>query len=241
MKSIQARTCVLVTRTDFLRIMDALEILWEYRPAFARGLSVTLELWFSAAFFGTLLGVLLEFLTGGLGKGVRKIIDLLAFCFAAIPGLVLLFWIYYPGQALIGRSISPFWTAVFALSLINTFAIYRIMADAFRDFPSQYVATGLVCGLTRSQIFFVVKIPLLMRNILPRWIDQQVVIIQTSVFASLISVEETFRVAQRINSEVYEPVVIYSAMALIFLVIIGMTMFVSKHVRQRFHRDLSER
>src|SRR5207245_398102 len=116
---------------------------------------------------------------------------------------VILFWLHYPAQTMLGIVVPPFWTALTALMLINIFSVYRIVADAVRDLPKQFIATALVCGLNRNQIAWKIQTPLLLRAALPRWIDQQVVILQTSLFASLISVEETFRVAQRINSVVY--------------------------------------
>jgi polar amino acid transport system permease protein len=220
--------------------MNALQILWQYREAFFHGLVVTLQLVTLTLIVGTAVGAGLEWLCHRF-RPIRRILDVIAFSIAAIPALVLLFWLYYPAQALVGISISPFLTAFLALTIINTFSVYRIIADAVNDFPKQYVATALVCGLNRLQILRYIQGPLLIRAVLPRWIDQQVIILQTSVFASLISVEELFRVAQRINSQIYQPVVIYTSMALIYMFIAGFCMYIAKYLRNKFYRDLSER
>jgi ABC-type amino acid transport system permease subunit len=221
--------------------MNPLQILWQYREAFLHGFLVTLKLTVLTLIIGTVIGIALEWLCHVLGGGARRLIDGIAFCISAIPALVILFWLYYPAQTIASVSVSPFGTALAALILINTFAVYRIAADAMSDFPKQYVSTALVCGLKEGQIARYVQAPLLLRAALPRWIDQQVVILQTSVFASLISVEEVFRAAQRINSVVYQPVVIYTSMALVFLVTAGSAMYIAKYLRNKFHRDLSER
>jgi len=221
--------------------MNALEVLWQYRTAFWDGLLVTAELVVLALLSGTIIGIGFEWACHKLGGRFRRIVDGIAFCVAAVPALVILFWLYYPAQALVGVSLSPFYTALVALALVNAFAVYRIVADAIKEFPHQYVSTGLVCGLTNRQIVRYIEYPLLLRVALPRWIDQQVVILQTSVFASLISVKEIFRAAQRINSVVYQPVVIYTAMALLFLLTAGSAMYAAKILRNRFERDLSER
>lgn len=221
--------------------MNPLEVLWEYRNAFLGGLLTTGQLALYSSIGGTLIAALLEWFCGIAGHPLRKLVDGFAFCVAAIPALVILFWFYYPAQALLGVVISPFWTALTALMLINVFSVYRIMADAVREFPKQFIATGLVCGLTSFQIFRFIKAPLFLRAALPRWIDQQVVILQTSLFASLISVEETFRVAQRINSQIYRPVVIYTSMALLFLVTLGTLMYYGHRMRTKAYHDFSER
>jgi polar amino acid transport system permease protein len=221
--------------------MTILQILWEFRQAFLNGLIVTGALLLISAVVGTVFGALLVWFSQVAKNSVRSLADGIAFCMAAIPALVVLFWMHYPAQVLLGIVVDPFWTAAFVLALLNTFSVYRIIADAVRDLPKQFVSTGLVCGLTSAQITRHIKAPLLFRAAFPRWLDQQVVILQTSVFASLISVDEVFRVAQRINSQVYRPVAIYTAMALLFLATAGSAMQYARYFRARSHRDFSER
>ncbi len=221
--------------------MKPFEILWQYRAAFLGGFVVTIELVVLSLIVGTTMGILLEWLCARYEGLIRRVSDSAAFCMSAIPALVILFWLHYPAQAMLGIVVPPFWTALAALALVNIFAIYRIVSDAVNDFPKQFEATAQVCGLKPIQIVRYIKAPLILRAALPRWIDQQVIILQTSVFASLISVEETFRVAQRINSVVYQPVIIYTSMALIFLATAGSAMYYAKYLRKKFYRDFSER
>jgi His/Glu/Gln/Arg/opine family amino acid ABC transporter permease subunit len=161
--------------------MNPFAILWDYRDAFFGGFVVTAELVLLTAAIGTALGTSLEVLGEQFEGPFRRAVDATAFCVAAIPALVILFWLYYPGQVLLGINISPFETALVALTIINTFAVYRVVADAVKDFPKQLISTGLVCGLKRSEIFRYIELPLLVRSALPRWIDQQVIILQTSL------------------------------------------------------------
>ena len=65
--------------------------------------------------------------------------------------------------------------------------------------------------------------------------------LQCSLFASLISVDEIFRVAQRINATIYRPVEIYSALALLFLAVCLPLNGLALWLRMRFTRDLSEK
>ena len=221
--------------------MNPLVVLWEYRSAFWMGFLVTIELVLLCSIVGTVLAVLLEWLCGSFEGLARWVSNGVAFCLTAIPALVVLYWFHYPAQSLLGIVVPPFFTALLTLILINTFAIYRIVSDAIREFPKQYVATGLVCGLLRRQILWHIQVPILIRAILPRWIDQQVVILHATLLASFISVEETFRVAQRINSVVYQPVAIYTSMALIFLCSAGSAMYYANFLRKKYQRDFSER
>src|SRR5207302_2169771 len=127
--------------------MNPLDILWQYRIAFIDGFLVTVELVLFTALIGTGARAILELITSHFEGICRRAIDAIAFCFAAIPALVVLFWLYYPGQVLFRIDVSPFTTALVALSVMNTFAVYRIIADAVKDFPRQFITTALVCGL----------------------------------------------------------------------------------------------
>jgi ABC-type amino acid transport system permease subunit len=70
---------------------------------------------------------------------------------------------------------------------------------------------------------------------------QQVIMLHTTLFASLISVEEIFRVSQRINSTIYRPVEIYTALAFFFLLVCLPINLGAYYLKRRYTRDLSER
>lgn len=221
--------------------MEPLKILWDYREAYMKGIAVTFQLVMLTSLFGTLIGLFLEMSCHYLNFRLRRIVDFIALSIASIPALVILFWLYYPAQTLLNISMSPFTTALVALIIINSLTVYRMISDAMHEFPKQYISTALVCGMKQWAIIRHIQAPLIFRAVIPRWIDQQVVILHTSVFASLISVEEIFRASQRINSVVYQPVVIYTSMAFVFLITAGSSIYLANILRRKFSRDFSER
>ena len=64
--------------------------------------------------------------------------------------------------------------------------------------------------------------------------------LHTTLFASLISVEEIFRVAQRINAQIYKPVEIYTALGIFFLAISLPLNGLALWLPERFTRNTSE-
>jgi len=69
----------------------------------------------------------------------------------------------------------------------------------------------------------------------------QVNMLQATLFASLISVNEIFRVAQQINSQIYRPVEIYTALGLLFLAICLPLNGLALWLKAKYTRDNSER
>ena len=118
------------------------------------------------------------------------------------------------------------------------------MADQVRgvlqDFPRQYLIAAKVTGLTRRQTIFRIQLPLVLRQIIPGLLLLQVTMMHTTLFASLISVEEIFRVAQRINAQVYRPVEIYTALGVFFLLVSLPINGFAFWLKTRFTRNLSE-
>ncbi len=166
---------------------------------------------------------------------------LLSFALSGMPILVFLFWLHYPLQAMLAVVVDPFVTAAVTLSIINVFAVADVIRGVLADFPSQYVTAGRVCGMAPLQILLYIQLPIVLRQTVPVLLMIQVNMLQATLFASLISVPEIFRVAQQINSQIYKPVEIYTALGVLFLVICLPMNGLALWLKTRFTRDFSER
>ena len=221
--------------------MTLLQILTTYREAFIDGLWVTVKLagivWILGILLGTTIGVLSDRFPVLIGYPTF----LLTFFLSGIPLLVLLFWAHFPLQVLLNVVIDPFITACWVLALVNTFTVSEIVKNVLREFPEQYVTAAKVCGLDAKTTMLRIKLPITSRQLLPPLLTSQVNILQATLFASLISVNELFRVTQRINASVYQPVPIYSALAIFFLMICLPLNGLALWLKARFTRNLSER
>jgi len=220
--------------------MTVLDILINYRHAFLEGLWVTLQL--SAIIWAAGLG-----LGGALGiwgasnwKAVGIPSRTFAFLLSGVPILVFLFWLHYPVQEMFDVVIDPFITAAVTLSIVNVFGVADIVRGSLVDFPKQYITAARVTGLTQKQTILNIQLPLIFRQILPSLLILQVTMLHTTLFASLISVEEIFRVAQRINAQIYKPVEIYTALGLFFLMVSLPVNGLAFWFKAKFTRNLSE-
>lgn len=220
---------------------ESLEILWTYRREFLGGLFVTLQLCLLIWPIGILAGAVIGVAASHWKRVVGRVSRAMSFILAGVPILVFLFWLHYPLQAMLGVVIDPFYTAVVTLSVVNTIAVAEIVRRVLDDFPRQYMAAARVCGLGRAKTVLRIQLPIVFRQVLPPVLIGQVGILQATLFASLISVDEIFRVAQRINAQVYRPVQIYSALALLFIAVCLPLHGLASILREKYTRDLSER
>ncbi|MSU60527.1 MAG: ABC transporter permease subunit [Candidatus Staskawiczbacteria bacterium] len=220
--------------------MSVFDIILTYKEGLFLGLLVTLKLcliiWLAGLVIGTILGYLSSKYHSEIGVPTR----ITAFILSGIPVLVLLFWLHYPLQAMLEVNINPFYTVAFALSIVNIFAVSEIVGSALSNFPSQYNLAAKVCGLSQKETFLKIELPIIFRQIIPSLLSLQVTMLQLTIFASLISVEEVFRVAQRINSLIYKPIEIYTALAIFFLIICLPLNGLALWLKYKFTRDISE-
>jgi polar amino acid transport system permease protein len=220
--------------------MGVWDILLTYHVAFARGLLVTLQLcavvWSAGLVLGAALGVAGAALPRAVGWPSRAA----SFILAGVPVLVFLFWLHYPAQALAGVVIDPFVTAAATLAILNIVGVADVVRGALADFPQQYITAARVTGLTRWQTLARVQAPLILRAVIPPLLLLQVSMLHMTLFASLISVEEIFRAAQRINAQIYRPVEIYTALGVFFLAVSLPVTGLALWLRARYTRDTSE-
>jgi polar amino acid transport system permease protein len=220
--------------------MSALDILINYKDAFAQGLLTTFQLaaivWVCGLLLGSALGVLGARFQLPIGIPSRFI----SFTLSGVPILVFLFWLHYPMQSLLGIVVDPFITAAVTLTIVNIFAVSDVVRNVLADFPAQYVTAAQVCGMTQGQITVHVQLPIVFRQVVPLLLMIQVNMLQATLFASLISVNDIFRVAQQINSQIYRPVEIYTALGILFLAVCLPMNGLALYLKGKYTRDFSE-
>lgn len=215
-------------------------ILTKYTGEFLIGLSGSFKLvaiiWSTGLLIGGAVGILAARRTS-IGWCLR----VTAFLLSGLPALVLLFWLHYPLQEELKITVDPFVTAAATFSLINIIAVAEIVRGGLTLFPRQYVEAAQACGLTRAQATRHIEIPIVLRDILPSLLSLQVIMLQSTLFASFIGVNEIFRSVQRVNAAEQKPIIVYSTLAIFVLIVSlpinGLAIALARRVR----RDYSER
>ncbi|HMV02153.1 MAG TPA: ABC transporter permease subunit [Chitinophagales bacterium] len=221
-------------------LQDILDIIIKHKEGFLKGLIVTFEICLIVWIVGLLLGTAIGYFISR-NKVINRTIKTLSFLLSGVPVLVFLFWLHYPAQSFFNISIAPFYTAVFMLSVLNIIAVSEIVSNGITNLPNQYLEVAKVCGISPKTTFFKIQLPLIARHIVPSLLTAQVNSLHLSLFASLISVEEIFRVSQRIISIEYKPVEIYTALGIFFLIVSLPVNGFAIYLKQKFGRRLDER
>lgn len=197
------------------------EVLVQHHTLLLKGFSTTLLLLGAVMVIGIPLGILAGIVGGRYSNGFGKVIEALKFLTKIVPVLVLLFWLHFPLQALLGVVIDPFITTVIALGFVNTVAVAYIVKSDLLLLPKAYREAGLTLGMTKWQVVRHIELPIMTKRTLPEILHTQATMLEYTLFASLISVQELFRVTQSINSMIYDPIAVYSLLVLFFVIILA--------------------
>jgi len=202
-----------------MTISRIIKVILENRQAYLAGLAVTLKLCGVAWALGMIGGGSIALATEWRPRLIGLPMTAIGRIAEAVPILVLLFWLHYPIQVMLGVVIDPFWTTAALLTILNTLTVYGILRRAIVNTPAELVEVARVCGVIRRRIFWRIKLPLALRSALGSLTSSQVTVLQLSIFGSLISVEELFRASQRIVAQTYKLVEVYTGLALFFIIV----------------------
>lgn len=221
-------------------LQDIFEIISKHREGFAQGILVTFKLCLIIWGSGLAVGAIVGYMSNRI-RLVQRFVKVLSFVLSGVPILVFLFWLHYPAQSFLGINVDPFITAAFMISLLNTISVSDIVYQGINRIPGQYLEAAKVCGIPSRKIFFSIQFPLMMRQVLPSLLITQTNMLHLTLFSSLISVEETFRVAQRVISIEYKPVEIYTALGIFFLLISLPINGLAAFLKYKYRRRLDEK
>ncbi|HUZ65542.1 MAG TPA: ABC transporter permease subunit [Acetobacteraceae bacterium] len=210
-----------------------------------RGLPLTIELTVLSVGIGILLAVSFALLRAGSRPGewfVRGYV----FVFRGSPLLVQMFLIYYGiGQfAFVRGSVlwpllrAPFSCAVLALALNTAAYGSEIIRGGLAAVPRGAVEAGRVCGMSRPLLYCRVILPLAIRQALPAYGNEIVVMVKSTALASMVTLMEITGIAYQIISETYRALEVFLCAGAIYLALIMAISRLIALLEQRLNRHL---
>ena len=205
---------------DFAFLADTMGQLLAVTP-------LTLALWFSAISIG---GVISCFVTWGRVCGVWPIERLAAayiFVFRGSPLLIQMFLLYYGLSQFIEVRQSIFWpvlrdpfnSAVISLALCTGGYTAEIWRGGLQAVPGREIEAARAIGMSGFTLFRRIIAPNALRQALPAYSTEIVLMMKSTALASLVTVWEVTGVAQRIISHTYRTFEVFICAALIYLVL----------------------
>ncbi|MEM0907195.1 MAG: amino acid ABC transporter permease [Pseudomonadota bacterium] len=202
-------------------------------PKMARALLVTVAISVIAVAASVVIGALF---TGVRMLGARwarwTVIAFVEFT-RGVPPLVHIAIIYFllPEAGLL---INEFWTGVVALALIGGGYAVEIFRASIISISAGQTEAARALGLPPKLSFRLVLLPQAIRRSLPPLTNELANIIKASSLLSVISVNELTKVANDLIFVHFVVVEVLIELTLLYLVIVGILMLLSRHLEARF-------
>jgi octopine/nopaline transport system permease protein len=198
----------------------------EIVPRLLAGLPLTLQL----AGTSILLGALIALPLALAQQLNRPLIDWPIRSYVAVfrgtPLLVQIFLIYYGlGQfrpflqqiGLWGLFREPYWCAILALTLNTAAYGSEIMRGALQTVPRGQVEAAKALGMPRPMVLRLVVLPLAVRQALPAYGNEIILMIKGTSLASIVTLMEVTGIAQGIISQTYRAIEVFVCAGAIYL------------------------
>ena len=203
-----------------------MDFYWDTLLRLLAGVPLTLQLTVCSVAVGVVLAAVLALLTrmGGVaGLVARGYI----FVFRGSPLLVQIFLIYYGlGQfPAIRQSIlwpflrQPWWCALLALSLNTAAYGAEVIRGGLLAVPRGQIEAGRVCGMSTFGLYRRVIMPLALRQALPAYGNEVIIMVKSTSLASVITLMEVTGIAKGIISESFRALPVFACAAAIYLAI----------------------
>ena len=188
---------------------------------------VTLKLVSTSLLFGIFLGTLFAILRTGKNKFLKAFSYYYSYIFRGTPMLVQLFIIYF-GLAQIEYLRSsflwvvlkePYWCAIIAFALNTGAYTSEIFRSAFETIDKGIIEAGKSLGIPNSKIFYKIKLPIVLRQSLPAYGNEMILMLKGTSLASTVTLMDLTGVAKFIISTTYKPVEIFIVAGSIYLLI----------------------
>ncbi len=147
---------------------------------------------------------------------LRQIARIYIWIFRGTPLLVQLFLAYY-GLPKLGIVLDAFPCAVVVFALNEGAYCAETMRSALESVSEGQMEAGYCVGMNYLQIMGHVVIPQALRTAFPPLSNSLIAMLKDTSLAAVITVADMFMTAQRIVGRTYEPLWLYSEVALVYL------------------------
>jgi len=202
-----------------------LELMINSFPKLLSAAAITLKLLSVSLIIGLFIGLFFAILRINKNIFISKFAYGYSYIFRGTPLLVQIFIIYFGlGQIEYLRSTvlwvilkEPYWCAIIAFALNTGAYTSEILRSAFQTIKPGMIEAGKSLGISNKVIFFKVQIPMAIRQSLPAYGNEIILMMKGTSLASTVTIMDLTGVAKYIISTTFKPIEVFIVAGGIYL------------------------
>tara|TARA_B100000945_G_C20294252_1_gene554810 strand:- start:131 stop:802 length:672 start_codon:yes stop_codon:yes gene_type:complete len=211
-------------------------------PKLLNATIVTLKLLSISLIFGLLIGLFFAILRLNKNLFLNKFAYGYSYLFRGTPLLVQIFIIYFGlGQIEYFRSTflwvifkEPYWCAIIAFALNTGAYTSEILRSAFQTIKPGLIEAGKSLGISNNIIFYKIKIPIAIRQSLPAYGNEIILMMKGTSLASTVTLMDLTGVAKYIISTTFKPIEVFIVAGGIYLIMTFIIHNIIKILEKKF-------
>ncbi len=198
----------------------------EHFPRLLKATKLTIELTLLSLFFGIFVGVFFAILRTSKNKILFFIAYYYSYILRGTPLLVQIFIIYFGLAQIVWIRESFLWIflkepyscAILAFTLNTGAYTSEIFRSAFETINKGIVEAANGLGLSKLNTFFKIKLPIAIRQSLPAYGNEMILMLKGTSLASTVTLLDLTGVAKHIISTTFRPVEVFIIAGSIYLI-----------------------
>ena len=203
------------------------DLMYESFFKILKGVPLTLEVVFISTFLGFGLAIIVALMR----ISDNKLYSVPAYSFIYLirgtPLLLQLYFVYYGISqfSFVRESFlwpilrEPFWCGIITLTISTGAYSAEIIRGGIQSVSQGYIESGKALGLGRVSLFFRIVMPITIRQALPAYGNELILMVKASSLISIVTLMEITGIARTIISKTYAPVEIFLVAGSIYLFI----------------------
>ena len=202
-----------------------LELMINSLPKLLNAAVITLKLLSVSLIIGLFIGLFFAILRLNKNIFINRFAYGYSYVFRGTPLLVQIFIIYFGlGQIEYLRSTvlwvilkEPYWCAIIAFALNTGAYTSEILRSAFQTIKPGIIEAGNSLGLKKNVIFYKIQIPIAIRQSLPAYGNEIILMMKGTSLASTVTIMDLTGVAKYIISTTFKPIEVFIVAGGIYL------------------------
>lgn len=187
------------------------------------GLGTSLEIFIITLVLSVPLGILVAIMKNSKNKIVSNFIKLYILIIRGTPMLLQIIFVYFAPYYLFNLNYDRFIAIIIAFTINYAAYFSEIFRSGINSIPKGQFEAAYTLGFNRSQTFFLIVLPQVIKKILPASSNEVISLIKTTSLAQVIGVSEMFSLAQKQSSYNFSivPLIIAAGYYLVLVFIIS--------------------
>ena len=219
-----------------------LELMINSFPKLLSAAAITLKLLLVSLIIGLFIGLFFAILRINKNIFISKFAYGYSYVFRGTPLLVQIFIIYFGlGQIEYLRSTvlwvilkEPYWCAIIAFALNTGAYTSEILRSAFQTIKPGMIEAGKSLGISNKVIFFKIQIPIAIRQSLPAYGNEIILMMKGTSLASTVTIMDLTGVAKYIISTTFKPIEVFIVAGGIYLLMTFIIHNVIKFLEKKY-------